>query len=206
YPTLFRSNLFTGLRPEELAGLGWQHVSEDAASGCGVARVERVVLWPNAREFVFAPPKTKSGRRLVYFPGHIYRALAAHGARAAARALSLGSVWQDNGLVFPGPVGRPLDMRRAYAKRLRALAARAEIGGRVTPYTLRYSFATLALLAGELDVTVSRQMGHAHPDFTKDVYVKVLPEMRQRLSGLFESLLSEAAGNQVAHLDAPGVM
>ncbi|HYY92892.1 MAG TPA: site-specific integrase [Pyrinomonadaceae bacterium] len=199
-------HLFTGLRPEELAGLGWQHISFDEQSGCGVARVERAVLWPTAREFVFAPPKTESGRRLVFFPGHIHRALEAHRAEQAARALRLGALWRECGLVFPRATGEPLDVRSAYAKRLRLLAARAEIKGRVTPYTLRYSFATLALLAGELDVSVSRQMGHAHPDFTKDVYVKVLPEMQQSLSGLFERLLSEAAGNQLAHLDAPGVM
>jgi integrase len=199
-------HLFTGLRPEELAGLGWQHVSFDDQSGCGVARVERAVLWPTGREFVFAPPKTESGRRLVFFPGHIYRALEAHRTEQAARTLWLGSLWRDCGLVFPRPTGEPLDVRCAYAKRLRALAARAGIRGRVTPYTLRYSFATLALLAGELDVSLSRQMGHTHPNFTKSVYVKVLPEMQQSLSGLFERLLTEAAGNQLAHLDASGVM
>ena len=42
--------------------------------------------------------------------------------------------------------------------------------------------------------------------FTKDVYVKVLPAMRQRLSGSLERLLSESTGNQPAHSEAPGVM
>lgn len=203
---IYLFHLFTGLRPEELAGLGWQHVSFDEASECGVARVERVVLWRNAREFVFDDPKTKSGRRSVYFPGHIYRALEAHRAVQAARSLRLAGLWRDCGLVFPRPTGEPVDVRHAYAKRLRVLAVRAGVGERVTPYTLRYSFATLALLAGELDVSVSRQMGHARTDFTKDVYVKVLPEMQQRLSGSLERLLSEATGNQPAHSEAAGVM
>jgi integrase/recombinase XerD len=126
-----------------------------------VARVERVVLWLNAREFVFAPPKTKTGRRSVYFPGHSYRALEAHRAVQAAQAPQFAGLWRDYSLVFPRPTGEALDMRLAYAKRLRALAARAGVTERVTPYSLRYSFATLALLAGELDVSVSRQMGHA---------------------------------------------
>lgn len=199
-------HLFTGLRPEELAGLGWGHVSFDEASGCGVAKIERVVLWPNAREFIFAPPKTKTGRRSVYFPAHIHRSLGAHAAAQAARALRLGREWREHGLVFPRPTGEPMDTQRAYSKRLREIASRAGITARVTPYCLRYSFATLALLAGELDVSVSRQMGHARTDFTKDVYVKVLPDMQQRLSGSFERLLSEATGNQLAHTDAPGVM
>lgn len=199
-------HLFTGVRPEELAGLGWQHISFDEVSQCGVAQTERGVVCSSAREFVFGPPKTKSGRRPVYFPGHIYRALEAHRATQAARALQLGRLWHDHGLIFPRPTGEPLDVRRAYAERLRALAARAGITEHVTPYTLRYSFATLALLAGELDVSVSRQMGHARTDFTKDVYVKVLPEMQQRLAGNFERLLAEATGNKLAHSEMSVIM
>ncbi|HEX8557981.1 MAG TPA: site-specific integrase [Pyrinomonadaceae bacterium] len=199
-------HLFTGVRPEELAGLGWQHVSLDEAAGCGVARIERVVLKVRGGGFEFAAPKTANGRRLVYFPAHIYRALCSHRERQAARAAGLGGLWRDLGLVFTSPDGGPLDVRYAYADRLRELAAGVGIGVRVTPYTLRYSFATLALLAGELDVAVSRQMGHARPDFTKQVYVRVLPEMQQSLSGSFERLLAETVGNQLAHLDAPGVM
>ena len=66
--------------------------------------------------------------------------------------------------------------------------------------------AVLAGYEGELDVAVSKQMGHARVDFTKSVSAKLIPEMRQSLSGSFEKLLSETVGNQVAHLDAPGVM
>lgn len=202
----FLFHLFTGIRPEELAGLGWESVAFDEGAGCGVARIERVVLRPRGGGFVFAPPKTKNGRRLVYFPAHIHRGLAAHRARQNARALSLRGLWRDHGLVFTGPAGYPLDVQRAYSRRLRELASRAGVKARVTPYTLRYSFATLALLAGELDVAVSKQMGHARVDFTKSVYAKLLPEMQQSLSGSFERLLSETVGNQLAHLDAHGVM
>jgi integrase len=199
-------HLFTGVRPEELAGLGWASVAFDEGAGCGVARIERVVLRPRGGGFVFALPKTKNGRRLVYFPAHVYRGLVAHRARQNARALSMRGLWRDHGLVFAGTAGDPIDPQQAYSRRLRELAARAGITARVTPYTLRYSFATLALLAGELDVAVSKQMGHARVDFTKTVYAKLIPEMQQSLSGSFEKLLSETVGNQPAHLDAPGVM
>lgn len=171
-----------------------------------MAQIARVVLWLPAYQFVFADPKTKSGRRAVYFPGHIYRALEAHRATQAARALSLGSLWHDHGLVFTQPNGDPLDVRYAYGDRLRVLAERAGITERVTPYSLRYSFATLALLAGELDVSVSRQMGHANVNFTKDVYTKTLPAMQRRLSGNFERLLAEATGNKLAHSEMSVIM
>ena len=63
-----------------------------------------------------------------------------------------------------------------------------------------------ALLAGELDVSVSRQMGHSNVNFTKDVYAKTLPQMQQRLSGSFERLLTEATGNKLAHLETSVIM
>jgi hypothetical protein len=84
-------------------------------------------------------------------------------------------------------------------------AKRAGVVARVTPYSLRCPFATPALPAAVPDVSVSRRTRHAGTDFTKDVYVKVLPEMRRRLSGGFERLLSEATGNRMAHPEAPGV-
>lgn len=83
-------HLFTGVRPEELAGLGWPHVSFDEGSGCGIARIERVVLKRRGGGFEFAPPKTENGRRSVYFPAHIYRALSLYRGRQEARAANLG--------------------------------------------------------------------------------------------------------------------
>jgi integrase len=39
---------------------------------------------------------------------------------------------------------------------------------------MRYSFATLSLMAGELDKAVSAQMGHSDVNLTRKVYTKVL--------------------------------
>lgn len=86
------------------------------------------------------------------------------------------------------------------------LPIEAGIGGRVTANTLRYSFATLGLLAGELDKTVSAQMGHARVDFTKDVYQKVLPEMTQRLSDRLERHLFSTGRTPLAHSEVAGEM
>ncbi len=97
-------------------------------------------------------------------------------------------------------------MRRAYWRRPRESTTRAGVKASVTPCTLRYSFATLAPLAGELYAAVSKQMGHARVDFTKTVCVKLLPEMRQGLSWSFERLLSETAGDRLPHTDASGVV
>ena len=84
--------------------------------------------------------------------------------------------------------------------------AAAGLGPGFTPYSLRYSFATLALVSGELDRTVSGQMGHARTDFTKDVYVQVVPEMQQGLSDRLERLLFAGVGTPLAHFEAEGTM
>ena len=106
------------------------------------------------------PPKTKSGRRDIYFPVHIYHAVEGCARLVDERARALGSAWKDCGLLFPSERGTPV-RRQAYQQGVERVAKEAGIGGRVTPYTLRYSFATLGLVAGELDMKVSAQAGHA---------------------------------------------
>ena len=58
-----------------------------------------------------------------------------------------------------------------------------------TLYSLRYTFATLQYMAGERDRVISDLMGHERTDFTKAVYMKVLPLMREQASDSLERLL-----------------
>jgi integrase/recombinase XerD len=65
-----------------------------------------------------------------------------------------------DGTLFLGARGRPLS-RTVFWKRLRDLGRRAGINGRVTPHTIRHSFAT-HLLAGGADLRAIQEMlGHA---------------------------------------------
>jgi hypothetical protein len=99
-----------------------------------------------------------------------------------------------------------LHQHGGYTKHLRHILRAAGLGQDFTSYSLRYSFATLALLSGELDKTVSEQMGHVRTDFTKDVYVQVLPEMRQAASDKLERLLFAVARTPLAHIEADATM
>ncbi len=44
-------------------------------------------------------------------------------------------------------------------------------------------------MAGERDRVISDQMGHTRTDFTKEVYTKVLPVMREQASDSLEKLI-----------------
>lgn len=156
--------------------------------------------------WLFLPPKTEKGRRDVYYPAQLYHRLQSHYAsRAEARRLA-GARWQEHGLLFPALDGQPLHQHGTYTGRFRRILKAAGLGQEFTPYSLRYSFATLALLSGELDKTVSEQMGHRHVDFTKDVYVQVLPEMRQAAADKLERLLFAETRTPLAHIEAAGTM
>jgi integrase len=109
--------------------------------------------------WVFHAPKTETGVRDIYFPAHVYRALELYSEWRDGRARVMGSDWSEAGLMFPSDHGTSM-YANSYRHQLRQIAKEARIAGAVTAYTLRYSFATLGLLAGELDKTVSAQMGH----------------------------------------------
>ena len=155
--------------------------------------------------WLFLSPKTKSGVRDIHFPAHVYHAVEEYARLVDERARVLGSAWAECGLLFPSDVGTPM-RPEAYRRVLARAAREAGIRGRVTPYTLRYSFATPGLMAGELDKTVGALMGHAGPDFTKRVYVKVLPEMTQGLSDRLERHLFSDGRTPLAHSEAEGEM
>ena len=47
------------------------------------------------------------------------------------------------------------------------------------------------MLAGERDKVIADLMGHTKPNFTAEVYQRVLPEMRERASDRLAGLLFE---------------
>lgn len=74
--------------------------------------------------------------------------------------------------VFVNTAGQPLDdSRKVFARALRA----AGLPGRFSPHSLRHTFASLLLQAGESPVYVQRQLGHSSIQLTVDTYGRWLP-------------------------------
>jgi len=195
--------LVTGLRPEELSGLRREDISFE--NGRGIARIRKVALLVEGK-WKLLDPKTENSKRDARFPAHIYYDLLRHFQKVDERRKLMGNRWQDFGLVFPSSDGRPLNTTGRLRSGFLKLVKKAGLPPEFTPYTMRYSFATLSLLAGELDKAVSAQMGHSDVNFTKKVYTKVLPQMKESLSDSFESLLFKASDATLTHEEAERVM
>lgn len=106
--------------------------------------------------------------RVVPLGGYAVAAVEAYLVRARPELARSGT---GNSALFLNTRGRPLSRQSAWAV-LHAAGGRAGLSGRVSPHTLRHSFAT-HLLAGGADVRVVQELlGHASVTTTQ-VYTQV---------------------------------
>lgn len=201
--------LLTGLRPEEYLGLPRRNVEliTQGDSERGLVRVRQVATQlRKGAGWEFPPPKTKKGARDVPFPVCIYRELETYDALVASRRLAAGSDWKDYGLAFPSRTGEPMAAGNLRERRFKRLLKRAGLDSSFTLYSLRYTFATLQYMAGARDRVISDLMGHERTDFTKEVYVRVLPLMRENASDSLERLLFGGVRTTLAQSEGGRVM
>jgi integrase len=205
---VFAFALLTGLRPEEYIGLPRQNLElvEQGETTRGLVRVRQVAVKLRAGGgWTFPTPKTEKGIRDVPFPAWLYHELQRLACIVDARRRVMGAEWVDHNLVFPTRRGTP-HQRSALELRFRRLLKRAELPVHFTLYSLRYTFATLQYVAGERDKVISELMGHTRTDFTKAVYTKVLPGMREQASDSLERLLFGAVRTTLAQSASEQVM
>ena len=89
------------------------------------------------------------------------------------------------GLVFQTPKGTPIEPQNIYTRHFRPAVRRAGLGS-LRLHDLRHSFGSWLLDQGEDLIYVSRQMGHASPSITANIYSHVIrkkrPEAAARMS------------------------
>ncbi|MBI2877441.1 MAG: site-specific integrase [Candidatus Tectomicrobia bacterium] len=145
-------------------------------------------MGPKTR-LIFQEPKTPQSRRTIPLPEEILEALRHHKASQAQEKLLLGQAYQDHGLVFCQPDGRPLDPHTFGDNFKRSLKTAGLPHIRV--HDARHTFATLLLELGEHPKTVQTILGHSNIAMTLDLYSHVSLELEKRAANKLNTALRE---------------
>lgn len=132
-------------------------------------------------------PKTKNARRTMPVPPAVVAPLRLHRARQEEQRIEAGPAWQDHDLIFPTRLGTPINpnnLARDYNRLI-------ELAGvpRIRIHDQRHTYATLALERGANLLGVSRQLGHARPSTTSDLYAHVTAAMQQQVTDTMGDVL-----------------
>ena len=124
------------------------------------------------------PLKTDAGAREIVLLPQLAELLRGHHVSELVKGYG-----QSQDYVFTTEVGSPFYGRNVSVRGLDKAADRAGLNGedraRVSMHHLRHTFASHLILDLKLDVvTVSRQLGHARPSITSDVYAHLFDQAR----------------------------
>jgi integrase len=171
----------TGMRRGELLGLMWDDV--DLLNGRLSIRRALVVI-----DHVPQVGPTKTGKpRVIELDAATVAALKAWKSRQAQEHLLMGVGYQDTGLVFTHPDGRPYHPERFSREFDRAVERHGL--ERIRLHDLRHGWATMALEQGVHVKVVSERLGHSSVVITLDTYSHVSPAMASDAAERVSSLI-----------------
>lgn len=199
YEPLLKVALGTGLRIGELLGLTWDDIDFKTST----VSISRTLLYMKNRQtghfcFQFQSPKSRSSKRTVPLIPSLAILLKEHKKYQHTQRIARGPFWtplpnMDN-LVFTTKNGTPI--QEVYiVKCLNAVTAkinRIEYQQalyenrdpvpfeRITPHTLRHSFATRAFENGLAPKTVQELLGHSNINLTMNLYTHVTHDVKVR--------------------------
>jgi integrase len=193
YRAILATAIFTGLRQGELLGLAWADIDFDA----GVVHVRRQLDRTGEK----TAPKTEKALRDVILMPSLAKLLREHKLASGHSG--------PNDSVFATLTGQPMHFRNVTRRGLAAAVAKADLAHDGEPklrfHDLRHCFASLLIAEGLNVVFISRQLGHASPSFTLDVYGGLFDRAehgRRASEGLeagFGQLLSTSSAGEARH-------
>jgi integrase len=181
---LYSVALTMGLRQGEALGLRWTDVDLEL----GYIRVSKQLQRIDG-QLQLVEPKTARSRRTIAMPATIVEALRAHRGRQDIDRRQAGSKWDEHGLVFAGPNGKPLD-GTAVTKQFHRHLDHAGLPQRRF-HDLRHSCATLLLAQGVSPRVVMDVLGHSQIGLTMNTYAHVVPELRREAADRMEQVIRE---------------
>ena len=183
FEALFVLALTAGLRIGELLGLKWE---DEQGLERGTVRVARTLSAAKSGPR-FTPPRSGRSRSIALTEGATI-ALRSYRRRQTEERLRMGTLWEDQGLVFPSTTGRPLSRDAVYRRSFAPLLKRAGVP-RITLHDLRHTCATLLLGQGMNLKYVQELLGHASVAITRDRYSHWVPSMGERAARAMEAAL-----------------
>jgi integrase len=175
----------TGMRLGEALALRWRDVNLDGSTVTVRASLQRADTG-----MTIGTPKTEKSRRTVALRPIAVEALKQHRARQHEERLALEPAWEDNDLVFPNTIGRPMDPIHLLRRQFYPLLERAGLP-RIRLHDLRHTAATLMRRAGVNLEIVSEVLGHADPAITLRIYSHVQPDMQATALVALDRVLGE---------------
>lgn len=178
---------YTGCRRGEALGLKWEDIDLER----GIVSVVRTLQRVSGAGLIFQPPKSAKGKRLIYLDSDTIAVLREHEGSQLLRKMELGPAYEDNHLVFPGPLGRPLDPS-VLTHTFERLTRQAGFKG-IRLHDLRHFHATLLLREGVHPKVVQERLGHSTIVLTLDTYSHVVPGLQERAAQTFAEALKREA-------------
>jgi integrase len=163
----------SGMRPSEALALKWTDLGTDRVV---VRRV--LVTGLKGGGWRLMEPKRRVARRTITLPASTMDALADHRARQEVERAAAGEKYGDEGFVFAGRTGGPLDLKNLTMRYFNPLLAKAGLP-KIRVYDLRHTHATLMLAAGVPLKAVAERLGHASAAMTLNIYPHVLNGQRE---------------------------
>jgi integrase len=176
----------TGVRRAEALGLRWTDLDLDRGTAAIVQTLQRI----QGKGLVFQQTKTRASRRSIKLDPDTVAMLREHRGSHLLRKLDLAEVYQDTGLVFPGPLGRPLDPS-VLTHSFKKLARKAGLEG-VRLHDLRHSHATVMLESGVNPKVVQERLGHSSISMTMDTYSHVMDGLQERAALAYAEAMETA--------------
>jgi integrase len=158
------------MREGELLGVRWADVDLDQGALYLTRRLKR-----------------RTSRRQVLLVAVAVEALKLHRDRQDEERRRAGDRWEDNDLVFPNTVGRPINPSNFLRREFYPLLEKAGLP-RMRFHDLRHSAATLLLRMGVHPKIVSELLGHTQIGITLDLYSHVTATMQRDAIEAFDEL------------------
>ncbi len=183
YGVCYRFVAYTGIRRGEAVALRWRNIDLEHGVCSIVEEAQRLT----GRGIVFLPPKSKAGRRGIALDAATVDLLRQHRGAQLLHSVELEGGYEDNDLVFPGLLGKPVDPS-VLTRNFEKATKKAGCPG-VRLHDLRHFHASGLIRANVHPRVVQERLGHASAAFTMQVYGHVAAGLQAEAAEAFSKLM-----------------